>query len=126
LKKLLLVLAFALVLCGTCGHAKAAPTDRNPLPGTTNLPAAKQTAPYYSCVRDWYGDRAIGNDENSGNSASQPYRTIGKAMGNSKLTGGDCIHVAPGTYFEFVWLAHGGTINAHGGCCPYLHATLGR
>jgi parallel beta-helix repeat protein len=122
LKSTHLMLAFFLVVCGTWGHAKAAPADPDPLPGTVNLPPAEQTAPYYRCVRDWYVDVVIGSDGNSGNSASKPYRTIGKATRNSKLTGGDCIHVAPGTYFEFVWPSHGGTFNSTDGYVVLISA----
>jgi serralysin len=74
-------------------------------PAASNLPAATQAAPYYSCVTNWYVDAVKGSNSNPGTSVSAAFRTIGKATWqNAKLAAGGCVNVAPGTYNEFVWL----------------------
>lgn len=119
---LALLIAMAMVTFGAMPFdapaQAAAPLDQNPLPGTVNLPAASQAAPYYRCARNLYVDAVKGND--NGNDADKgsilsPYKTISAATGRKDLHGGDCIQVAPGTYHEFVSLRQGGSANTEDG-----------
>ena len=47
-------------------------------------------------VIDWYVDDATGNNSNTGDDSSVPYKTIAKAI--SSAAPGETIYVAPGTY----------------------------
>lgn len=112
-----IIFAAALLLLSNVANG-AAPFDPSPLSGTTNLPAAAQAAPYYVCAsQNFYVDTVNGSDGNAGTSAGAAFKTIGKAtFQNSSLNPGGCIHVAPGTYAEDLWLSNaansGGTPTA--------------
>jgi hypothetical protein len=79
---------------------------------SVSVPDATQSAPYYSCSRNWYVDAVNGNDSNAGTSATTAFQTINKATsGSTVLKPGDCVNVAPGTYNQFVLLSGGGNSN---------------
>jgi parallel beta-helix repeat protein len=78
--------------------------------GTLEKPgpsAALFTAPFYSCVRNFYV-ATNGSDSNPGTEA-QPWRTIQHAdLAAGGRVAGDCVNVLPGVYAERAYSTRGG------------------
>jgi hypothetical protein len=77
---------------------------------TLEVPGPSQhlfSNPWYQCTRNFYVNSSTGNDANSGVSPVAAWQHI-QHPDNPSRTGGDCIHVAPGTYSENIRIEHGG------------------
>jgi parallel beta-helix repeat protein len=74
----------------------------------------KGMTPYrpYTCVSNYYVDAANGKDSNDGKEASSAWQTLDRA--DHGRVGGDCIHVAPGTYYQAGKSYYGLTLRSGG------------
>jgi hypothetical protein len=95
--------ARALAACSGWNYVSIANCEFGPQPNT--------------CVRDFYVAAGSGGDGSQGN----PWGSIQAANVSGALTGGDCVHVGPGTYGGAT-LNHGGTSNSPTGYITYIGA----
>jgi parallel beta-helix repeat protein len=100
------------------------PAPLPPLPATAEAPgpsAALFNAPFYSCGRNYYVTSS--GDDRSDGSQGSPWKTIQRADSTSRLPG-DCINVAPGTYYAHIVIRNGGDAPTPTGYVAYRCQTL--
>lgn len=66
----------------------------------------------YSCVSNYFVNAANGNDSNDGTTPVTAWQTLGRA--DHDRVAGDCINVAPGTYYQPGNTYHGLTLRSGG------------
>jgi serralysin len=87
-------------------------------------PPTTPTNTSYTCVRNWYV-ATNGSDNAAGSSASTPWATLQHADNSGQLRAGDCVNVAPGTYYQPYTLSlnNGGNANSATGYVVYRSTT---
>jgi hypothetical protein len=101
----------------------AATTTPTP-PTTPPTPPTTPTNTSYTCVRNWYV-APNGSDNAAGSSSSTPWATLQHADSSGQLRAGDCVNVAPGTYYQPYTLSlnNGGNANSATGYVVYRSTT---
>jgi hypothetical protein len=78
---------------------------------------------FYTCTKEYFVS-PTGSDDNSGTSATEAVKTIGKAT-SLPLVGGDCVTVADGTYDETVVIGTSGSADTCSGYVVFRAASPG-